>query len=418
MEQKNKFSSELKRRFKSAFQITKVTTNHFIVDRAFISSSGLVYTTLTALIPALTVFFTFFGALGVLNSFKNFVISSINEFASNNIGDQVVNMLSDYAQNATSLGIVGLVSFLLTMILLINRVWSVINGIYRTAMNRNIIKRFANFISFAIVSILLVAAFINVQSRLSQRYIDLVGLKTISTTAQVINQFLPFFILWIAIFLLIFFVPNTKVEFAAASVGATVGSLIVLIANMIFFNLSTFVVNLSIIYGSFAAFFLFLVWFYMLWVIILFSVELSYVYQFRPDLEQTEGLVQTPAKFISEGINIIMLIGDNFRQGKGSTTTREMNERLAIPDKRLYGYLDYFVKLNYLIPTNNGKTSFIPSRPLSDIQIQSIVDGLYGLDQISYEDKDTAGEAVVIQIHGHGITSLGKLNLENLLERI
>jgi membrane protein len=418
MEEKNKFSSELKRRFKSGLQITKVTTNHFIVDRAFISSSGLVYTTLTALIPALTVFFTFFGALGVLNSFKDFVIYSINEFASSNVGDQVVTMLSDYAQNATSLGIVGLVSFLLTMILLINRVWSVINGIYRTAMNRNIIKRFANFISFAIVSILLVAAFINVQSRLSQRYVDLVGLKTISTTAQVVNQFLPFFILWIAIFLLIFFVPNTKVEFAAASVGATVGSIIVLIANMIFFNLSTFVVNLSIIYGSFAAFFLFLVWFYMLWVIILFSVELSYVYQFRPDLEQTEGLVQTPAKFISEGINIIMLIGDNFRQGKGSTTTREMNERLAIPDKRLYGYLDYFVKLNYLIPTNNGKTSFIPSRPLSDIQIQSIVDGLYGLDKISYEDKDTAGEAVVIQIHGHGITSLGKLNLENLLERI
>ena len=418
MDKKEAISKEIKRRFKSGSQIFKVTSNHFLVDKAFIASSGLVYTTLTALIPALTVFFTFFGALGVLNPFKNIVITSINEFAKNNVGDQIVNLLTDYTQNATSLGIVGLVSFLVTMILLINRVWSVINGIYRTAMNRNIIKRFANFISFAIVSILLIAAFINVQSRLSERYVELMGLKTISDTAKIFNQFLPFFILWVAFFLLIFFVPNTKVEFAAAAVGSTVGSLIVLIANTIFFNLSSFVVNLSIIYGSFAVFFLFLVWFYMLWVIILFSVELSYVYQFRPDLEQNEGLVQAPAKFISEGINIVMLIGDNFRQGKGSTSTREMNERLAIPDKRLYGYLDYFVKLNYLVPTNNGRTSFIPARPLSDILIQTIVDGLYGLDKISYEDKDTAGEAVVIQIHGHGVTSLGKLNLENLLERI
>ncbi|NCD07061.1 MAG: YihY/virulence factor BrkB family protein [Spirochaetia bacterium] len=410
--------NELKRRLNSALKISKVTSNHFIVDKAFISSSGLVYTTLTALIPALTVFFTFFGALGVLTPFKNFVISSINEFSNNGVGNDIVNLISGYTQNATSLGIVGLVSFLVTMILLINRVWSVINGIYRTAMNRNIIKRFANFISFAIVSILLIAAFINVQSRLSERYIELMGLATISSTAKIVNQLLPFFIIWIAIFLLIFFVPNTKVEFSAASIGSTVGSIIVLLANEIFFNLSTFVVNLSIIYGSFAVFFLFLVWFYMLWVIILFSVELSYVYQFRPDLEKTEGLVQAPAKFISEGINIIMLIGDNFRQGKGSTDTREINERLAIPDKRLYGYLDFFVNLNYLIPTNNGRTAFIPSRPLSDIIIQNVVEGLYGLDKISYEDKDTAGEAVVIQIHGHGITSLGKLNLENLLERI
>ncbi|MGD1817891.1 MAG: YihY/virulence factor BrkB family protein [Pleomorphochaeta sp.] len=415
---KKSSSNEFKRRVYSGVQIGRISINHFLADRSFVSASGLVYTTLTALIPALTVFFTFFGALGVLTPFKSFIISSINDFTNYNVGSDVINLLTGYAQNATSLGIVGLVSFLITMILLINRVWIIINGIYRTAVNRNIIKRFANFISFSIVAILLIAAFINVQSRLSERYVELMGLKTVSDTAKIVNQLLPFFILWIAIFLLIFFVPNTKVEFSAAAVGSTVGSIIVLIANYIFFNLSTFVVNLSIIYGSFAAFFLFLVWFYMLWVILLFSVNLSYVYQFRPDLVPMEGLAQSPARFISEGVNIIMLIGDNFRQGKGTTTTREMNERLAIPDKRLYGYLDYFVSLNYLTPTNNGKTAFIPSRPLSEIYIKDIVDGLYGLNKISYEDKDTAGEAIAIQIHGHGISSLGKLNLENLLERI
>jgi len=415
---KTSILNEIVRRIKSAGNLARVSINHFLVDKAFISASGLVYTTLTALIPALTVFFTFFSALGVLTPFKSFIVSSINDFANSNIGYDLIDTISSYTQNATSLGIVGLVSFLITMLLLINRVWIVINNIYRTSINRNLIKRFANFISFSIVAILLIAAFINVQSRLSERYIELMGLRTISDTAKIINQTLPFFILWIALFLLIFFIPNTKVEFSAAAVGSAVGSMVVLIANYLFFNLSTFVVNLSIIYGSFAVFFLFLVWFYMLWVIILYSVELSYVYQFRPDLEQAEGLFQSPAKFISEGVNIIMLIGNNFKLGKGNTSTREINERLAIPDKRLYSYLDFFVNLNYLTPTNNGKTSFIPSKPLSNIYIQDIVDGLYGLNNISYEDKDTAGEAIAIQIRGHGINSLAKLNLENLLERI
>lgn len=418
MENKNNVFKEIKRRFKSCYNVLKVTGNHFLVDNVLISSSGLVYTTLTALIPALTVFFAFFGALGVLVPFKELAATSINELTQNNMGDQVIDLLSTYATNATSLGIVGLVSFLITMILLINRVWKVINEIYRTAMNRNMFKRFANFISFSIVAVLLVALFINVQSRLSERYVELMGLKTIGETAKFISHFFPFIILWVAFFLLIFFVPNTKVEFSAASVGSIVGSLIVLLANTAFFSLSSSVVRLSIIYGSFAVFFLFLIWTYMLWVIILFSVELSYVYQFRPDLKQNEGLMQVPAKFISEGINILMLIGDNFKKGNGTTTTREMNEKLAIPDRRLYGYLDFFVNLNYLTPTNNGKTAFILARPLSDIHIQNIVDGLYGLNKIGTINKHTAGEAVSSQIHGKGITALGALNLENLLESV
>ena len=151
MENQNNVFKEIKRRFKSCYNVLKVTGNHFLVDNVLISSSGLVYTTLTALIPALTVFFAFFGALGVLVPFKELAATSINELTQNNMGDQVVDLLSTYATNATSLGIVGLVSFLITMILLINRGWKVITEIYRTAMNRNMFKRFANFISFSIV---------------------------------------------------------------------------------------------------------------------------------------------------------------------------------------------------------------------------------------------------------------------------
>ncbi len=411
-------STELRRRYKSAGRIAQISINQLIADKGLIAASGLVYTTLTALIPALTVFFTFFTALGVLTPFVDFIVKSINDLSHSQMGYELIDTLSNYTQNATSLGIVGLISFIGTMLLLINRVWVVINNIYRTAINRGIVKRFANFLSFSIISILLIAAFINVQSRLSDRYAEIMGLEAISATSQIINRMLPFFILWIAIFLLIFFIPNTKVAFNAAAVGATVGSIIVLLANYLFFNLSTYVVNLSVIYGSFAVFFLFLVWFYMVWIIILYAVELSYIYQFRPDLEKTEGLSQTPARFLAEGVNIIMLIGDNFKQGRGATSTREINERLAIPDNRLYGYLDYFVSLNYLLPTNSGRTSYIPARPLSDVIIKEIVEGLYGLNSISYEDKDTAGEAIAIQIQGSGIVSLGKLNLENLLERI
>jgi membrane protein len=161
-----------------------------------------------------------------------------------------------------------------------------------------------------------------------------------------------------------------------------------------------------------------LVMVYLLWAITFFSVELAFVYQFRPDLDNNNGMQHSPAIFLSEGVNIVMLIGSNYKAGKGATSTREMNERLGIPDRWLYGYLDFLSGMNFIIPTNNGKTTFIPSRPLDQLKLQELVDGLYGLNLINSEDRDTAGEAISKQVHSDGIQSLGSLSIENLLERV
>jgi membrane protein len=408
-----------KKKTMSAGHILNVTLNHFMVDNTFLSASGMVYTSLTAMIPAFTVFFTFFGALGVLDPFKQFLTNVFNDIVDTNIGDQIIPYLSNYTTNATSLGIVGLISFFITMVLLINRVWAIINGIYRTSTDRNIISRFANFITFAIMSVLLIAAFINFQTRFSSKYAEVMG-TSLETNffITLLKKGLPFAIMFIAIFLLIYFVPNTKVELKAAAIGSFTGTCIITIINYILVNLSNYFIKLSVIYGSFAFIFIMLVLVYLAWAVIFFSAELAFVYQFRPDLDKNNGMQHSPAIFLSEGVNIIMLIGSNFKEGKGATSTREMNERLGIPDKWLYGYLDFLTGINFIISTTNGNTTFIPSRPLDQLRVKDLVDGLYGLELINSEDRDTAGEAISIQIHAHGIASLGSLSIENLLERV
>jgi membrane protein len=399
-------------------KIFRVSVNHFMVDNSFVTASGMVYITLTALIPALTVFVTFFGALGVLEPFQKMLMVSLNEFFGSDVSKQFFDAVSGYTSNAMSLGIVGLVSFIITMVLLINRVWYVINSVFRTSIDRNLFQRFGNFLSFLIVSILILAAIISIESSLSQKYVQVMGRQMVSGPFLYLKQITPFFLIWVGLFLMIEFIPNTKVEFSAAAIGALVGSIVCVCANSIFLNLTSYMVNMSIIYGSFAAIFLFIVWCYMLWVIILFSVELAYVYQFRPDLENSTGIQNTPARFLSDGVNIMMLIGYNFKEGKGATRTREINERLAIPDRKLFGYLNFLVSLGFIMPTNSGKTTYIPARPLEDLKVKEMVEGLYGLDTMSFDDKGTAGEAIAVQIHGHGVASLGTLTIDNLLQRV
>ena len=99
-------------------------------DNVLNSASGLVYSTLLAIVPALTFIFTFFNILGVLEPLTNFISQWLGELAGPEAGGELMVLLNRYTRNATSLGVVGLVSFLITMVLLINKVWSVINQIY------------------------------------------------------------------------------------------------------------------------------------------------------------------------------------------------------------------------------------------------------------------------------------------------
>ncbi|WP_245523782.1 YihY/virulence factor BrkB family protein [Sphaerochaeta globosa] len=381
------------------------------------AASGLVYSTLLAIVPALTFMFTFFKALGVLEPLTDFLSQWLGELAGSQAGGELMLLLDRYTRNATSLGVVGLVSFLITMVLLINKVWSAINRIYRSSRSRNPLKRFAGYVTFLIIASLLLAAYVSVQSVMASWYLDLLGVS-IGRWSSVLRTLAPSLIVAIILFLLIYFVPNTKVRFDAAFLGSLAGVVFIGIFSKFTTILTAMATNFSVIYGSFAAVFLFLFFCYVFWATVFFSVELAYVHQFRPDAASFIGLPQSPALQLSEGTNIMMLIGSNFRDGKGATSVREMLDRLAIPFNRLQGFLALLAELNFITSTNNSHTSFIPKQPLESLRLQDLVTGLYGFETIDEVEHDTAGEAVALQVQDRGIASLGALTIENLLQRI
>lgn len=414
-----RFVSKVGRKLVQAEEFATIVFRNVLRDRVTIMASGLVYTTLMALVPCITFVFVFLGAFGVLQSVVNMLTQFFIDIFGEAAGQELVKMIETYTGNATSLGVIGIISFIITSLLLINKVWSVINQIYHTSVNRNPLRRFAGFLTFLVVGTLLLAAYFSVQSVMSNWYTRLMGLPAISGWLKVVQTVSPWIITWVGFFLIAFSVPNVKVRFSSALLGSFLGMLAVGILNYFYTWLTAKAVTYSVIYGSFAAIFLFLLYVYVIWMIVLSVIEVAYVHQYRPDKQQLRGLPQSPARQLTEGVNIMMLVGNNYKNGRGVTTTRELARRLMIPDRRLYGYLDLLTELHYIIPTNNGKTSFMPSRPLEDLKVHDLVDALYGFDGLAGdEEQDTPGEAVAAQIQGHGIDSLGELTIENLLERV
>jgi membrane protein len=386
-------------------------------DNILTSASGLVYSTLLAIVPAVTFLFTFFNLFGVLEPLIGFISQWLVDFVGQESGIELMSMLNHYTRNATSLGVVGLVSFLVTMVLLINKAWSVINRLFRSSRSQNPVKRFAGFVTFLIVASLLLAAYVSMESVLSSWYFNLLGIP-IGRGTYLLRKFAPTATLLLVLFLLIYLVPNAKVNLSSALLGSISGTVIITIFSKFSSLLTNMAANFSVIYGSFAAVFLFLFFCYVFWATVFFSVELAYVHQFRPEATRYTGLPQSPALQLSQGTNIMMLIGSNFRDGKGETTIKEMLERLAIPFDRLQGFLQLLTHLNFITPTNNSHTSYIPKQPLEQLRLQELVTALYGLESIEEIERDTAGEAVSRQVEEQGISSLGTLTIDNLLQRV
>jgi len=158
------FIRTIRKQVLASLKLASVALNQALRDNVMQSASSMVYSTLMALVPAVTFIFTFFNAFGVLEPLVDLLQQWLSEVIGAEAGFQLMDLLNLYTTNATSLGVVGLISFLITMVLLINKVWIVINHMYRTSRNRNSIKLLANFVTFLIVSCLLVAAYISIQS--------------------------------------------------------------------------------------------------------------------------------------------------------------------------------------------------------------------------------------------------------------
>ncbi len=411
------FVRSVKKHTFASLKLASLAFNQGMKDNVLQSSSSMVYSTLMALVPAVTFIFTFFSAFGVLEPLVDLLRQWLGDIVGPEAGLQLMDLLNLYTTNATSLGVVGLISFLITMVLLINKVWIVINHIYRTTRNRNSLKRLANFVTFLIVACLLVAAYISIQSIVNSWYLNLIGVS-VARWSRIVGVVAPMVISWIILFMLTYYVPNTKVRFSSAMVGSLTGTFVLVLFSKFLFLLSGMAAKYSVIYGSLAIVFLFLFLFYVFWAVVFYSIELAYVHQFRPDIQIYKGLPQSPALQLCEGVNIMMLIGSNFRNGGGSTNTKEMMDRLAIPDLRLNGFLELLTQLKFITPTNNGHTTYIPMQPLENLKVQELVDSLYGLDTIELDERDTAGEAIASQVQARGVTSLGNLTIENLLQRI
>lgn len=140
---------------------------------------------------------------------------------------------------------------------------------------------------------------------------------------------------WLFWFVVYSLVPNTTVSLQASAIGALVCSILIEIAKR---SLGAYLSNaftVSQFYGSLGLVPLFMFWVYLMWVFVLFGLEVSATLQFLGNraLEEIEnrrataGLVE-PAAVVS----VMEVVAEDFAAGE-STPQRKIADRTGVPER-------------------------------------------------------------------------------------
>ena len=247
------------------------------------AAGALTYTTLFAVVPLMTVTYTFFSILpeyahlgeqvqGFI--FQNFVPGS---------SDVVQDKLSEFADRARNLTAFGFVFLFITAFLMLTRIEKSFNTIWHVAEPRRGLQRFLLY-----WGVLSLGPGCVVAGMLSSLY--LLGLPLVTDldtlgVREVLLSYLPVLLSIVAFTVLYYAVPNCHVSFNHALFGGFVTMLVFQGAFTVFAQSSRWF-SYDAVYGTFAAVPVFLIWLYLVWVIILSGAIFVRSLSLTPEDEQ------------------------------------------------------------------------------------------------------------------------------------
>ena len=287
----------------------------------------------------------------------------------------VARDIHEFIQNTRSgaLGVIGMLLLIYVAIQMLTSIESTFNDIWGITRGRNWLRRIVLYwTTITLGPLLIVGA------------LGLAGGSHLQTTKNLIAQmpfvsdlifeFLPFVVLWLAFTLVYLLVPNTKVWFGAALIGGIVGGSLWHLNNLFGFLYVSRVVTNFKIYGSLCLVPVFMVGLYFSWMILLFGAQVAYAWQNRQSYLQdklVENVNQRGREFIA--LRLMTLIGQCFQRGEPAATLLQISTELGIPTKLAQQVLQPLLAARLVTEIAGTEPAYLPARPLDAINAHHVL---------------------------------------------
>lgn len=258
-------------------QIFLVFLKHLIQrvihDRLTVNSGYMAYVTLLSIVPLISVvlaalsIFPTFADTGV--EIKSFVLENFVPASS----EAMETYLDEFVANAGKMTAVGISFLFVVALMLISAIDESLNYIWRVEKKRALMVSFSLYWMVLTLGPVLVGTSLGVSSYLGS--LNLLNLHGVELLAPRMLRGLPFVLTTLAFFGLYTLVPNCRVMFRHAMIGAVFASVLFELSKKAFALYAINFPSYELIYGALAVIPLLFVWVYLSWCIVLLGAEVT-----------------------------------------------------------------------------------------------------------------------------------------------
>lgn len=280
---------------------TRYLLTRMVHDRVNVNAGYLAYITLLSIVPMLTVLLSVLSSFAIFENagtaLQDFVITHFVPAA----GDAVKSALLEFVANTGKMSAVGGAFLFVAALMLISNIDKNLNYIWRVTDKRRAVFSFSMYWMVLTLGPILVGASIAATSYVTS--LKILESEAISGVYNQLLRWLPFLLSFFAFVGLYLLVPNKKVKFSHAVVGAIVAALLFEASKKGFAAYITQFPSYQLIYGALAAIPILFVWVYMCWLIVLVGAEVTAA------LGEREQWSEPPEVVKSSDLNHPQLIG-------------------------------------------------------------------------------------------------------------
>ena len=368
--------------FLTLLRVLILSIRGFDEDKCQLRASALTFYSLISIVPVAAMGFGIakgFGFEKMLESQLRAKLAGHEEIVDNVV--QFSHSLLESTKGGLLAGI-GVIVLFWAVIKVLGQIEESLNDIWGIKEQRPLGRKFGDYLSLMLVCPVLiilsssVTVFVTTQVTLILEKITVLG--AFSPIVFFLMKLLPYSILWGLFTFLYIFMPNTKVRFTSALLAGIITGTVFEIVQWAYITFQVGAAKYNAIYGSFAAFPLFLVWLQLSWLIVLYGAELSFAhqnvdtYEFEPDALQASRRLKTLLS-----LQIAQRVIRNFARGEAALTAGQVSRELEIPIRLVNEIIFELTQSNILSGTDTGKDGergFQPARDINALTISHVVD--------------------------------------------
>jgi membrane protein len=339
-------------------------------------ATGLVYTTLLALVPLLALSFTVLKAFGVYNQIDPILLKFLAPLGEKSADASKWFIKFIESLNVKVLGSIGLALLIYTVISLMQKIEKSVNFIWHVAQLRSFARRFSGYLSVLLVGPVLVFSAIGIGAAImaAAPLQPFLAMEPVGTMVHAVGRAISvFFVIGVFVFAY-YFAPNAEVRLTAALSGGIAAGLLWQGASWAFTEFARISTQYAAIYSSFAIFLLFLIWLYLNWLILLLGASIAFYIQHPEYLTPQPGEPALSNRMRERiALMLMYLVARTYQDGGPAHTLSSLAQRLDVPSHALQTVLAALEQDGLLARTAAEPPGYLPSRDIGSIALADLL---------------------------------------------